>query len=210
MGFQVKVGRNERTRARQRTLRNKGIHEEYNIEIGERARTSAFHHVHELCAFGWWFHSRIFAGFDSVETFFPSPENMYKVIVLHASCKTHTHTHSIHIYIHTYTHLLKFITESVHTRSFSFPLRFVSNKRWGNKKEKKKKRCFAKFPKKKLKWRNDEFNIFVTNSRYTTNSSYWLCAGTIARKKEKRESSNWALDCNHVCNTYTQITHTHT
>lgn len=122
---------------------------------------------------------------------------------------THTHTHSIHIYIHTYTHLLKFITESVHTRSFSFPLRFVSNKRWGNKKEKKKKRCFAKFPKKKLKWRNDEFNIFVTNSRYTTNSSYWLCAGTIARKKEKRESSNWALDY-HVCNTYTQITHTHT
>lgn len=122
---------------------------------------------------------------------------------------TYTHTQT-YTYIYTHTHIYSNLSQRVYTQDRS-PSRYVLFRtRWGNKKEKKKKRCFAKFPKKKLKWRNDEFNIFVTNSRYTTNSSYWLCAGTIARKKEKRESSNWALDCNHVCNTYTQITHTHT
>lgn len=104
-----------------------------NIEIGERARTSAFHHVHELCAFtdGFTRDERIFAGFDfwwTVETFFPSPENMYKVIILHALSHTHTHTRT-RTYIYTYTHSnLPQESQSVYTQSFSFPVRFVSNK----------------------------------------------------------------------------------
>lgn len=148
MGFQVKVGRNERTCARQRTLRNKGIHEEYNIEIGERARTSAFHHVHELCAFGWWFHSRIFAGFDSVETFFPSPENMYKVIVLHASCKTHTHTHRhTHIYTHIHTFTQIYHRECTH-KIVLLPVTFCFEQGGEIKKRKRKNGALRNFQKK--------------------------------------------------------------
>lgn len=120
----------------------------------------------------------------------------------------HTHTAYTYIYTHIHTFIQIYHRECTH-KIVLLPVTFCFEQGGEIKKRKRKNGALRNFQ-KTPKWRNDEFNIFVTNSRYTTNSSYWLCAGTIARKKEKRESSNWALDCNHVCNTYTQITHTHT
>lgn len=154
-----------------------------NIEIGERARTSAFHHVHELCAFtdGFTRDERIFAGFDfwwTVETFFPSPENMYKVIVLHALSHTHTHTHT-HIYIHIHT--FKFTTgESVRVHTVVLLPGTFCFKQGGGMKKGEKNGALRNFQKNQ--------NGGVTSSMFVL--LFRLCAGTIARRKEKRESSN--------------------
>lgn len=167
-----------------------------NIEIGERARTSAFHHVHELCAFtdGFTRDERIFAGFDfwwTVETFFPSPENMYKVIVLHALSHTHTHAHA-HIYTHTHIQIYhRRVSPCTHSRS---PSRYVLFRtRWGNEKR-RKKRCFAKFP-KKPKWRSDEFNVCTILSA--------MRGDDCSKEREARVVQLGAIPCN----TYTETTH---
>lgn len=149
MGFQVKVGRNERTCARQRTLRNKGIHEEYNIEIQGRG--------HERRRFITSMNSALSddgftRGFlpDSIrqKLFFPPPRICTKssYYTRHAR-HTHTHTQHTHIYTHIHTFTQIYHRECTH-KIVLLPVTFCFEQGGEIKKRKRKNGALRNFQKK--------------------------------------------------------------